>query len=306
MSFEKNIDELFKIEEGEGQESSSGSATKSELPKIEAPPPPPESDGIERREFTRIDLTERQIAVRFHNEAQFAKHYIENISLGGMFIKTKEKYKMGEIVPVSFEVRTHEFGEPELFQLKGQVCRVIESGVGISFTNLDQVTRTRLESYVQSVLPKGAQVRTKAKQSTVDRLEQMRQEKEAKNQFRKKTAVQVALLIVLALANGILVEQQLSLQKTEKAQVDQILEIDGKRVKVAEIRSLKLEDSSTLTLRLQNEEIIVPIEKVYDQLPPHLKNSVHLLQSTPPRQKIRRSKNAGRITDMRNRDPRSR
>src|SRR5688572_22707613 len=104
MGFEKNIEDLFKSEDlNDKKESKSHDGAPSELPALDLPPNV-EGDEAERRQFTRINVEDHRISVRFHNELHFAKHYVENISIGGLFIKTTEKYSMGELVPVAFEV----------------------------------------------------------------------------------------------------------------------------------------------------------------------------------------------------------
>jgi len=305
MSFEKNIEDLFGSAD---TETSKEPLKNSELPKIDLPPledllpaNPSEPDSAERRVFTRIEVGERQISVRFHNQMHFAKHYLDNISVGGMFVKTSETYKMGDIVPVEFEVKTTEFGPPELFQLRGKVCRVKPEGVGLEFTNLDQVTRARLESYVQSILPRGMQVRTQAKQTTVDKLELLRQERAQRRAIAKKIFLQVCMLITLGVLNFVLVKSKLQNVAVEKAVHDQSINIDGRKVKWNEIRSLEQTSKEHLVIHTNEESIEVDVQSVQDQLPPHLQQQLQLLQSTPPAQERRRSKNSGNLINLRER-----
>ncbi len=302
MSFEKNIEDLFSPED---TTASKEPLKNSELPKIDLPPQEYESpasaepSSIEKREFTRIDVAERQISVRFHNQMHFAKHYLDNISVGGIFVKTKETYKMGDIVPVEFEVKTSEMAAPELFQLRGKVCRVIPNGVGLEFTNLDQVTRTRLESYVQSILPRGSQVRTQAKQATVDKLELLRQERAQRRAIHKKIFLQACMLITLGVLNFILVKSKMENVDVEKAVREQSINIDGRKVKWNEIRSLEQTSRDRLVIHTNTEAFDVDVKSVQDQLPPHLQQQLQLLQSTPPAQQRRRSKNSGNLIDLR-------
>ncbi len=299
MSFEKNIEDLFQSEDLDKKDSDPV-AEKAELPKLDLPPDT-ESGGLEKREFTRIDVKERQISVRFHNELHFAKHYMENISVGGLFVRTDDKYEMGALVPIEFEVKTSEFGEPELFQLKGKVCRITDNGVGLEFTNLDQVTRTRLESYVQSILPRGTNLRTKAKQSTIEKLEQMRQERAQKVQTSKKYAMQILALLCLALTNGLLVKQQLDISRSERVNADQSIEIQGKKIKWNEIRSLEQTNRNETVVKTASESFTVNTNDLEMNLPPHLKHQFQILKSTPPKKPIRRPKNSGRLSNIRER-----
>jgi len=303
MSFEKNIEDLFNSADADPSKErlKNEELSKIELPPLEGPTSSAEStpSALEKREFTRIDLTEKQISVRFHNQMHFAKHYLDNISVGGMFVKTKETYKMGAIVPIEFEVKTSEFGSPDLFQLRGKVCRVIPEGVGLEFTNLDQVTRTRLESFVQSILPRGTQVRTQAKQSTIDKLELLRQERAQRSASSKKIFLQVCMLIILGVLNFTLVKEKMKTGEVETAVRDQTINLDGKKLKWNEIRSLEHTSKDRLVIHTQDEMIEVDVQSVENQLPPHLQQQLQLLQSTPPASDRRRSKNSGNLINLR-------
>jgi Tfp pilus assembly protein PilZ len=306
VSIKDNIEDLFKSEDLEQSDTEKPLELKdlSELSKIELPAP--ESSEIEKREFTRIDVKERQISVRFHNEMQFARHYLENISVGGIFVKTSEKYKLGDLVPIEFEVQTAEFGTPELFQFKGKVCRVIADGVGLEFTNLDQITRARLESYIQSILPRGSNIRTKAKQSTVERLEQMRQERDLKQSRNKKIALQLVALVVLGLANGLLVQQQFTEPTQISSTREEYLEINGKRLKWNEIRSLGHQGANQIELKTDTESHFVDTDQLNRNAPPHIRHQLMILRSTPPQKVQRRSKNSRDLIEVRELNTRKR
>src|SRR4051794_2783903 len=65
-------------------------------------PQPVASGGIERREFTRIEVGDRKLELKFTHGLQFARQYIENISLGGLFLKTQTKAEMGSLMDIEF------------------------------------------------------------------------------------------------------------------------------------------------------------------------------------------------------------
>ncbi len=302
MSTEKNIEDLFESEDLETNSQKPLTQGSSELAKIVLPSLESSdlsSSDVEKREFTRIDVQDRQISVRFHNEMHFAKHYIENISVGGVFVKTNIKYEMGEIVPIAFEIKTQDLESPELFQLKARVCRIVDGGIGLEFTNLDQVSRSRLESYVQSILPSGMSIRTKAKASTVERLENMRHEKLTNRVRQKRILVQLLAVIVLAALNALLVQQHFESDTKTTSSRDEYFEINGKRLKWSEIRSLEHRGANQIELKTDEESILLNETELKRLAPDHIRLQIMILKSTPARKEVRRSKNAQQLIQVR-------
>lgn len=295
MGIKENIDQLFEQAQKEADQKPIASP-KRPLDKIDLKDD--ELGGLEKREFSRIDLSERHIGVSFSNELQFAKHYVQNISLGGMFVRTKEKHRMGEIVPVRFKVRNEKNHKEELFVLKARVCRIIETGVGVEFTNLDDATRSRLESYVRSILPDGLQLRTQAKQSTIDRLKEIREAKFEAAKKRKHRTWQAVMLALLLAANAFLVSEVVTTDEPEFTGFDQPrVTIAGQELPLNEIRSLQRVSENEFRILTENHDsIYVDAQSLKrSSLPRHLQNQFEVLSTRQAPQEERRSLNNSNV-----------
>ncbi len=75
----------------------------------------------EKREFARASAGSKSLTLKFSNEAQFAQQYIENISIGGLFVRTKLRPGVGAILPVEFSVPVQ--GQDKQFLLRAEVTR---------------------------------------------------------------------------------------------------------------------------------------------------------------------------------------
>lgn len=138
----------------------------------------------ERREFTRAEVAPDQIHLSFSNDQQFAKQYIENFSLGGLFVRTKLRPGVGAIVPIEFSVPLHNF-EARIFKLRAKVCRETENGLGLQFLDLDQETRADLEVFVKTILPSGSVPMNQVKRSSRERLDQLREARQSTQEKQK-------------------------------------------------------------------------------------------------------------------------
>ena len=63
--------------------------------------------GADRREFSRADILEKKLELRFSISNQFARQYIENISVGGLFVRTDQRPCMWSWIPTEFTVPGH-------------------------------------------------------------------------------------------------------------------------------------------------------------------------------------------------------
>lgn len=247
--------------------------------------------GIEKRQFGRADLAEQKIELKFSNQFQFARQYIDNISLGGLFVRTKDKHKMGDLLPISFNLPAKDELPEKPFQLMGKVCRVTDAGVGLEFTNLDQETRKYLEDYVRSVLPKGVEVAAKAKQSTIDRLAQIREDKKKQIRNSRSRARNMAILAVLALTNLYLATESYQQLKIHSKATPSTIEVSGKTIKLNEVRSLQTDKTGKAFFILESGNRVQI--KDANELPYYLRQSLQNLRNIQPAKPIRRSKNAG-------------
>lgn len=270
-----------------------------ELRKIELKPSPeslsgPKINWEERREFTRASV-DTQIVLNFSNETQFAKHYVENISLGGLFVKTNHRPGMGAVVPIEFAVK---MGRNEkLFRLHGKVCRQTDRGLGLEFTNLTPETRKELEVFVKSSLPEGASIVNQVKKTTVDRLEQTREEKklrEAKQLKAFKASLAIAVLIGLNiyLANEVIETETI----TQTGDIHQQIQLGNQSIPVENIRSFSKSEDGKILLQLnEGQSLEIPIDQLQTRdLPADLQQSLTLIQTIPPEKTIRKTKNPSR------------
>ncbi|PIR21825.1 MAG: hypothetical protein COV44_11020 [Deltaproteobacteria bacterium CG11_big_fil_rev_8_21_14_0_20_45_16] len=251
---------------------------------------------MEQREFSRVPLIQKPIEIEFKSCAQFAKQYIDNISLGGLFVKTQERPPLGSIVAISFSLpATPSLPERE-FNLYAKVCRISESGIALEFTNLTLEARAELEVYVKNFLPKGVDTRTKAKQSTVDRLQQIRARKDLiKRRLKKilKSSLVIGLLLIINAYLGL--RSYLEYKGNTKATDNSAwVEIEGVKIQRKEIRGLQMQKDGRIVLRTSSGseiDITDPASLPYD-----LRQSANTLKSLPAQKPSRRSKNSRNLT----------
>lgn len=255
--------------------------------------------GLDRREFTRIDVAQKHLEFKFTNEMHFAYQYIENISIGGLFIKTAYKPAMGSIVPIEFSIPKIN-GELRTFSLKAKVCRVAETGVGLQFTNLEGELRQEFESYVRSILPDGTSMTTQVKQSTVERLEKMRErsaEKSRKNALLFRNSLVIAALIALNVFLFYRVVQEDQMEQTGGANSQ--IEIGEHALKAEDIRSVQKNNDNSYTVFTDASAFTVSEASMSGPLPYHLQQTVNLLNSIPPPAPKHISKTAEKLVRLR-------
>lgn len=249
--------------------------------------------GVEQRKFSRADIGNHQIALKFSNQYQFARQYIDNISLGGLFVKTTDRKALGELIDIAFSLPMLD-GEIRDFSLKAKVCRVTNDGLGLEFTNLDAPTKKAIENYVRKVLPSGMSVHAKAKQSTLDRLQKLRQRKEKeKKAIRHTIKATVAVLLLVTLNAGLLVNS-LKPPPSQFVENRSKFEINGKILSESDVKSVIRDENGLISIRLTTDELIVIPH--LEQLPYSMKHDIQLMKSLAPEKTRRKNKNAGRLT----------
>ncbi len=267
--------------------------------------------GEDRRHFNRADVREKKIEVHFADEGQFARHYIDNISLGGLFIKTDKKASMGDIIPVEFSIaRKSELATlgddlgaagTKQFHLMAKVCRITADGLGVEFLNLSHEHRRELEAYVKEVLPRNAPLVNKPKSSSVAFLEEQRLKKQDASKRNTVMALRVGFLIVMLSLNYWIISKPLEVSPMlESKKIQQSITLDNQAIEVSDIRSISLKSSSTIMVSLRDGTIIeTPIDKVGRKLPPHLLHTLGVLNSVEIQKKERRSRNSGSLVRLR-------
>ena len=87
------------------------------------------------------------ISVDYADSERIFKDYIEDISAGGVFIKTKESFSIGEEIVLSMSLS----GEGNAFKIPAQVVRKAPDGIGVRFKMTSQVQQAILEHFVEGV-----------------------------------------------------------------------------------------------------------------------------------------------------------
>jgi uncharacterized protein (TIGR02266 family) len=87
------------------------------------------------------------ISVDYADSERVFKDYIQDISSGGVFIKTRESFSIGEEIVLSMSLA----GDGKAFKIPAEVVRKAEDGIGVRFKLSSQVQKTIIESFLQEV-----------------------------------------------------------------------------------------------------------------------------------------------------------
>jgi len=90
------------------------------------------------------------ISVDYADSDRVFKDYIQDISTGGVFIKTRESFSIGEEIVLSMSLA----GEGNAFKIPAEVVRKAEDGIGVRFKLTSQVQKAIIESLLQGVSDK--------------------------------------------------------------------------------------------------------------------------------------------------------
>lgn len=107
-----------------------------------------ESSGIERRQFRRVPVS---LVINYETLDQFFEDYALNISLGGVFIRSKKPLDIGTRLKIKFNL-------PELndmIETTGVVAHVVnqddgDCGMGIRFDDLDGRSKQLIDHLMAS------------------------------------------------------------------------------------------------------------------------------------------------------------
>jgi len=109
-----------------------------------------EKDGLARmkmdgdRKALRINC---MISVDYSDSDRFFKDYIQDISPGGVFIKTREPFSIGEEIILSLALSNDE----NAFRIPAEVARISEEGIGVKFKIQSQVQEDIINSLVDGL-----------------------------------------------------------------------------------------------------------------------------------------------------------
>ncbi len=129
-------------------------------PDVRAPAPgakPPDREeerrtgGSDRRLFRRVPFF-RKVQYRFETMEDFRTRFANDLSLGGMFIKTDEPEPMGTVIYLEFDLQDGS----KILSGYGKVVRVnpkdgpaeFDPGMGVEFLKFDDESRVRIKQLV--------------------------------------------------------------------------------------------------------------------------------------------------------------
>lgn len=250
----------------------------------------------EKREYTRAQTEGEEIVLAFSNDKQFARQYVENISLGGLFVRTKMRPGVGAVVPIDFSVPTLDHGVRR-FVLKAKVCRQTDDGLGLQFLDLTTEIRKDLEAVVKKALPEGTALSNQVKKASVDRLEKIRDEREVTMKRRWKTAKTATIIGILLIANFYMGMEVLENQDFGAIlKMEQTIKVVGREISVSEIRSIGKRADGRFEIHLNGDQIIdFDLADINESiLPSHLRESLRVVRSLQPAKPVRRTKNPTR------------
>lgn len=110
-----------------------------------APVPAKEGSGPDQRKFPR-SLLSLLIQVRASSIEEFKSVHCENISFGGMFLRTTERRELNEEVFFQFTLAAG----GTLIEGLGRVVRITDSGLGIEFVSVLEPSATIIKRLVGS------------------------------------------------------------------------------------------------------------------------------------------------------------
>jgi uncharacterized protein (TIGR02266 family) len=90
------------------------------------------------------------ISVDYADSERVFKDYIQDISAGGVFIKTREPFSIGEEIILSMSLS----GQENAFKIPAEVVRNAPDGIGVRFKMTSQVQKAIIESLVEGVTDK--------------------------------------------------------------------------------------------------------------------------------------------------------
>jgi Tfp pilus assembly protein PilZ len=226
---------------------------------------------LKEREHSRADLSANSIELHFQSGEHFAKSYIENISVGGLFVRSEEPRKLGELIDVSFSLPGDFAQAPLHLSVRAKVARVTPQGCGLEFISLDASKRHELETYVRGILPTGIDLKATIKGSTAQRLRELRQEKQSRSSARHRSALKISALVFLVLINAalLLASRFVDLPDQKWGYTNQSFLMGDQKIAIPDVRAIRSERSGSFGLELTSG-LEVRVDKAQD-LPPILR-----------------------------------
>jgi uncharacterized protein (TIGR02266 family) len=104
----------------------------------------------ERRAWERIAVN---VEVTLTSESQFYAGLTGDISKGGLFLQTYERYVKNHRVSVAFSLPTGEIRTTGVVRWFREASEGTAPGVGIEFDNLGEIERRRIENFCRARPP---------------------------------------------------------------------------------------------------------------------------------------------------------
>ncbi len=95
-----------------------------------------------RRKHERVPFF---MVVDYSTEDRFYKSHIQNISAGGVFIKTRMPFKAGQEVSLTFPLP----GYQKYVKISGEVARLTPQGIGVKFKMANQDQEGMIKSLLE-------------------------------------------------------------------------------------------------------------------------------------------------------------
>ncbi len=249
--------------------------------------------GAELRKTARKDIQGTQLNVSFGSDRALAKAYVDNISLGGLFLKTTDRPALKSLVNLNLAVQSlHQ--EAFEIQLQCQVVRHATDGIGLTFTNLDSGKRAQFESFIKN-LPALLDVplnRARLKDQSIERLDELRNSKVRTLQRNKTFAVRAfAALLLVTLNIWALWEVHEDFNNSQSLTSSHQMTIGNQVIDARQIQRVTRTNEGLYEViadGVKGPLLLLPDQ--VNQLPPHLKTGIKATDF--PKKVIRKSKTA--------------
>ncbi len=98
----------------------------------------------ERRHYDRKDFL---TIIDYNVGDRYYRDFIQDISASGVFIKTSQKFSVGQPILMTFMSPDNQ----KPFKINGEIVRVLEDGIGVAFNIESQVQELVLKSFVDMI-----------------------------------------------------------------------------------------------------------------------------------------------------------
>ena len=98
----------------------------------------------ERRKYNRIDFF---TIIDYSAGDQYYRDFIQDMSNSGIFIKTSQKFSVGQIIRMIFMSRDYQ----KPFKINGEIVRVSPDGIGVKFKIESQVQEEAIKSLIDII-----------------------------------------------------------------------------------------------------------------------------------------------------------